>query len=120
MGRSAQIFGEAGHCNTLLLANSIFSIYNYIIYISLTFISQASKTVFEARQGFDVDCRSSTGMTPLMEAARYGNVQGAALLLELKASPELRNLRGERALDIARARVPEHLDLQDGTAKPPR
>ena len=60
-----------------------------------------------------MDCRSVTGMTPLMEAARYGHVQGARLLLELRASVELRNAKGETALDIARTRLPEHLDFQE-------
>jgi uncharacterized protein len=48
-----------------------------------------------------VDAESPNGTTPLMMAARYGNAQAVALLLEFGADPELKNGLGLTAIDFA-------------------
>lgn len=66
------------------------------------------------RHNFDVNFRASaSGMTPLMEATRFGHVFGVELLMELRADPQQMNARGHTALDIARSKVSEYLDFQE-------
>ena len=66
------------------------------------------------RHNFDVNFPvKASGMTPLMEATRFGNVFGVELLLELRADPHHANTRGHTALEIARSKVPEYLDFQE-------
>ncbi|CAJ1364777.1 unnamed protein product [Effrenium voratum] len=65
------------------------------------------------RQQFDVNVQAGSGMTPLMEAARFGSLDSVRLLLELRADPGLRNARGDTALEVARSRVPEYLDFKE-------
>mmetsp|Transcript_55416 Transcript_55416/g.104026 ORF Transcript_55416/g.104026 Transcript_55416/m.104026 type:complete len:230 (+) Transcript_55416:17-706(+) len=66
------------------------------------------------RRNFDVNFRvATTGLTPLMEASRFGNVGAVELLLVLRANPMMRDLRGNSALDIARSRLPEYLHFQE-------
>ncbi|CAK9063877.1 Uncharacterized protein SCF082_LOCUS33001, partial [Durusdinium trenchii] len=66
------------------------------------------------RHHFDVNFQAQkTGFTPLMEATRFGNLFGVELLLELRADVNLQSVRGETALDVARGKVLEHLDLKE-------
>lgn len=66
------------------------------------------------RHGFSVNFQvHDTGMTPLMEAARYGNCAAALALLQLGADWQLRNANGHSALDVARTRLPEYLSLRE-------
>lgn len=53
-------------------------------------------------QGADVDARDSNGNTPLMMAAKAGNLGHAAYLLSKGADPLAANKAGEIALDVAR------------------
>lgn len=64
--------------------------------------------------GFNVNFQThSSGMTPLMEAARYGNIACATQLLLLGADCKLRNAKGHSAGDIARLSVPNYLELSE-------
>eukprot|EP00933_Yihiella_yeosuensis_P065510 TRINITY_DN69373_c0_g1_i1.p1 TRINITY_DN69373_c0_g1~~TRINITY_DN69373_c0_g1_i1.p1 ORF type:complete len:227 (-),score=38.80 TRINITY_DN69373_c0_g1_i1:87-767(-) len=66
------------------------------------------------KQHFDLDFQvHDTGMTPLMEAVRYGNTAAVAVLLEMKADTSLRNASGHTALDIAKMKLPEYLDFNE-------
>ena len=50
-----------------------------------------------------IDAESPNGSTPLMMAARYGDIRALGLLLSSGADPTLRNEQGLTALDFARA-----------------
>mmetsp|Transcript_21546 Transcript_21546/g.50200 ORF Transcript_21546/g.50200 Transcript_21546/m.50200 type:complete len:229 (+) Transcript_21546:46-732(+) len=64
--------------------------------------------------GFDVNYQvHSSGMTPLMEAARYANVDAARVLVKLGADRDLRNAKGHTAQDIAGMQLPEYLGLEE-------
>lgn len=53
-------------------------------------------------KGAAIDARSPNGTTPLMMASRYGNEDGAYLLLERGANAKLRNDQNLGAADFAR------------------
>jgi ankyrin repeat protein len=53
-------------------------------------------------KGAAIDALSPNGTTPLMMAARYGNEDGAHLLLAKGANAKLRNEKGLTAADFAR------------------
>ena len=53
-------------------------------------------------KGAAIDSRSPNGTTPLMMAARYGDEQGAHLLLARGADARLRNDQNLSAADFAR------------------
>ena len=53
--------------------------------------------------GADVDARSNTQSTPLMDAACSGSTKICEMLLALGADPSLKNNQGFTALDRARA-----------------
>eukprot|EP00931_Biecheleriopsis_adriatica_P019808 TRINITY_DN13397_c0_g1_i1.p1 TRINITY_DN13397_c0_g1~~TRINITY_DN13397_c0_g1_i1.p1 ORF type:complete len:218 (+),score=54.27 TRINITY_DN13397_c0_g1_i1:38-691(+) len=66
------------------------------------------------RHNFDVNFQmKDTGMTALMEAARFGNPSAVASLLELQANPGLRTVDGLTALDIAKSELPKYLLFQE-------
>ena len=50
-----------------------------------------------------IDAASPNGSTPLMMAARYGDIRSLGLLLSSDADPTLQNEQGLTALDFARA-----------------
>ncbi len=50
-----------------------------------------------------IDAASPNGSTPLMMAARYGDIRSLGLLLSSGADPTLQNEQGLTALDFARA-----------------
>ena len=52
--------------------------------------------------GADINAQCDAGRTPLHGAARRGNMEVAVLLCGLGANIELRNKKGESALDKAR------------------
>jgi ankyrin repeat protein len=54
-------------------------------------------------RGAAIEARSPNGTTALMMAARYGNEQSVAVLLEHKADTQTRNDRGMNAADFARS-----------------
>ena len=59
-----------------------------------------------------IDAESPNGTTPLMMAARYGDVRGLKLLLEAGADATLRNSIGLSAIDFAtQAQRPENAAL---------
>jgi Ankyrin repeats (many copies) len=65
--------------------------------------TQDSKAVGDlAGAGLNVDSRSEKGMTPLMAAARKGDIPMILMLLELGADPEARDANNHTASDHAR------------------
>jgi len=58
-----------------------------------------------------IDAASPNGSTPLMMAARYGDIRALGLLLIEGADPTIRNEQGLTALDFARAA--NRLDAQE-------
>lgn len=54
-----------------------------------------------------------SGMTPLMEAARHGNIQTSVALLKLGADWKLQNKHGHTALDIASSPLPDYFSLRE-------
>merc|ERR1712048_99632 len=66
------------------------------------------------KHGFDVNYQThESGMTPLMELARYGNVGALPDLLALGADTSLQNVNGHTAKDIAQMVLPEYLTLHE-------
>jgi ankyrin repeat protein len=78
------------------------------------------KFVLEA--GANPNARDSYGITPLMCAASGNHVEAAKLLLENKADPQLKNPRGQTAMDLVPRRSPNQeitaLFVQHGLMKP--
>ncbi|CAE7523276.1 unnamed protein product, partial [Symbiodinium sp. CCMP2456] len=65
------------------------------------------------RRNFDVNFQvPSSGLTPLMEAARFGNAEAVEVLLSLRADPTLKDAAGLTALDIAKSRLPAYLEFK--------
>ncbi len=56
---------------------------------------------FESRHRSDNSCRSDAGVTPLIMASAFGQVDSVALLLGAGADPSLRTWTGTRAIDVA-------------------
>lgn len=54
-----------------------------------------------------------TGLSPLMEAARYGSSGAARALLEARADAGLRDVHGNTALAIAQTIPPAYFDFQE-------
>ena len=54
------------------------------------------------RRGANVNVQGRFGVTPLMQAVIGNNIAVVRLLLTTGADPNLRNLRGDTALDLAR------------------
>lgn len=66
------------------------------------------------KYGLDVNFQvHDTGMTPLMEAVRFGNLPNSLTLLQLGADSMLRNAQGDTALDIAKKDASEYLTMQE-------
>mmetsp|Transcript_127334 Transcript_127334/g.220720 ORF Transcript_127334/g.220720 Transcript_127334/m.220720 type:complete len:366 (-) Transcript_127334:169-1266(-) len=66
------------------------------------------------KMGLEVDFQTyDGGMTPLMEAARHGNIQTCLALLKLGADWKLQNKWGHTALDVAKAPLPEYFSLRE-------
>eukprot|EP00930_Biecheleria_cincta_P003472 TRINITY_DN104406_c0_g1_i1.p1 TRINITY_DN104406_c0_g1~~TRINITY_DN104406_c0_g1_i1.p1 ORF type:complete len:233 (-),score=27.18 TRINITY_DN104406_c0_g1_i1:46-744(-) len=64
--------------------------------------------------GVDVNYQvEGTGVSPLMEAARFGSIQSVVTLLALRANPDLRDSQGHTALDIAKMKLPSYLEFQE-------
>merc|ERR1712100_518729 len=63
--------------------------------------------------GADVNLSAKDGMTPLMEATRYGNFYSVRQLLDIRADPKAANGAGHTALDIARMQLPEYLSERE-------
>ncbi len=57
------------------------------------------------KSGADVNKASSKGMTPLMQAARFGTPYIVDKLLENGANPMTQDARGKTAIDYSRARA---------------
>lgn len=56
--------------------------------------------------GADANLRDSDGFTPLMWAARRNDAASAALLIEKGADPQIKNNRGQTAMDVAGHNLP--------------
>ena len=73
----------------------------------LTLINAASKNRVHLIKNIlnnielDLDYQNIDGMTALMLAARYGNVEAVDLLLKNGANPMVKNYRNETAYDVA-------------------
>mmetsp|Transcript_93754 Transcript_93754/g.146366 ORF Transcript_93754/g.146366 Transcript_93754/m.146366 type:complete len:249 (+) Transcript_93754:52-798(+) len=73
----------------------------------------AAKHLVE-KYGLDINYQvHDSGISALMEAVRYGNAPTTIALLQLGADPELRNAEGHTALDIARTKAPQYLNMNE-------
>lgn len=61
------------------------------------------------RHGLDINHVCDGGLTPLMEAARFANLDMVAMLLARGADPEARDAEGRTALEIAQTAMPQYL-----------
>mmetsp|Transcript_95981 Transcript_95981/g.311314 ORF Transcript_95981/g.311314 Transcript_95981/m.311314 type:complete len:255 (-) Transcript_95981:3-767(-) len=65
---------------------------------------------------FDVNFQvHDSGLSPLMEAARYGNLDAVRVLLELRADCTLCDSQGLSVLDIARRQLPDYLSVEEAS-----
>lgn len=64
--------------------------------------------------GIDVNFQTyDTGMTPLMEAARHGNMQTTIALLKYGADWKIMNSSGHTAFDIANSQLPDYYTFKE-------
>lgn len=82
--------------------------------------NRVANVAFLVKHGADVGARTEFGRTPLHEAALYGYLEVARLLIEAKADVNARNPRGETPLFYAEKGLaigPAHTEAHDQVAQ---